>query len=170
MAESSPRPWFWLLKSEPDTYSIDDLQRDGRAPWDGVRNFSARNRLREMAEGELALFYHSSTRPTGVVGLCRVARAAYPDPGQFDPKSPYYDPKATPEKPRWSMVDVEYVEHLPQMVTLEQIKGEAALADMILLRRARLSVQPVTPPQFEHVVAMGGGTMPGRRRSRRRRG
>ena len=160
MDESSPRPWFWLLKSEPDDYSIDDLKRDGQAPWDGVRNFSARNRLRQMQAGELALFYHSSTRPTGVVGLCRVCREAYPDPGQFDPESRYFDPKSTAESPRWSMVDVEYVGHLPTMVTLEAIKAEPALASMMLVRRGRLSVQEVTPEQFEHVVTMGGGSMP----------
>jgi len=156
-----PRPWFWLLKSEPDAFSIDDLKRAGRSPWDGVRNYSARNRLREMEAGELALFYHSSTRPTAVVGLCRVGRTAYPDPSQFDPRSAYYDPKSTREKPRWSMVDVEYVGRLPRAVTLAEIKDEPALADMVLVRRGRLSVQAVTPAEFEHVVVtMGGGTIP----------
>jgi len=154
MADDLPRPCFWLLKSEPDSYSIDDLEHEGRTPWDGVRNFSARNRLRQMQEGELAFFYHSSTRPTAVVGLCRVCRAAYPDPSQFDPDSAYFDPKSTEDAPRWSMVDVEFVSRLPEAVTLEQIKGEAPLADMVLLRRGRLSVQPVTAAQFEHIVTM----------------
>lgn len=167
MADAPRRPWSWLLKSEPDAYSIDDLESDGITPWDGVRNFSARNRLREMNEGELALFYHSSTKPTGVVGMCRVVRVAYPDPSQFDPSSDYYDPKSTPESPRWSMVDVEYVDRLPRMVTLQQIKAEPELAEMVLLRRGRLSVQPVTAAQFRHIVAMGGGTMPSRRRAGR---
>ncbi len=156
----SPRPWFWLLKSEPDDYSLDDLERDRRAPWDGIRNFSARNRLREMERGELAFFYHSSTRPAGVVGICRVVKTASPDPTQFDPKSRYHDPKSTEQKPRWSQVEVRYVAHLPRMVTLEEIKAEPALQDMMLVRRARLSVQEVTREQFEHVVAMAGGTMP----------
>ncbi|MCA9651387.1 MAG: EVE domain-containing protein [Myxococcales bacterium] len=160
MPEDRPRPWFWLLKSEPDTYSIDDLKRDGTGPWDGVRNFSARNRLREMKRGELALFYHSSTKPTGVVGLCRVAKEAYPDPSQFDPESDYYDPKATEEKPRWSMIDVRYVSHLPQMVTLEEIKATPEFGEMVLVKRARLSVQPVTREEFERIVELGGGTLP----------
>ena len=162
MADAPRRPWYWLLKSEPDAYSIDDLQSDGRSPWDGVRNFSARNRMREMKVGELALFYHSSTKPTGVVGLCRVVKEAYPDPSQFDAKSRYFDGKSTEEKPRWSMVDVEYVSHLPRMVTLDEIKNEATLSEMVLVRRARLSVQPVTSTEFRHIVKMGGGTMPKR--------
>lgn len=160
MADDRPRPWFWLLKSEPDAYSIDDLKRDRVAPWDGVRNFSARNRLREMKRGELALFYHSSTKPTGVVGLCRVAKQAYPDPSQLDPKSKYFDPKSTPDKPRWSMVDVRYVAHLPRMVTLQEIKQDPDLSEMVLIKRGRLSVQPVTREEFEHIVALSGGTMP----------
>ncbi len=160
MAEP-PRPWAWLLKTEPDTFSIDDLERKGTAPWDGVRNFSARNRLREMQVGELALVYHSSTKPTAVVGIARVCREAYPDPSQHDPKSDYYDPKSDPQHPRWSMVDVEYVAHLPRPVTLEAIKQDPALAQMVLVHRPRLSVQPVTPAELAHVVALGGGALPG---------
>jgi predicted RNA-binding protein with PUA-like domain len=159
MAED-PRPWAWLLKTEPDTFSIDDLKRLGRSPWDGVRNFSARNRLREMLVGELALVYHSSTKPTAVVGLCRVCREAYPDPSQHDPKSKYFDEKSDPSSPRWSMVDVEYVSHFPRAVTLEEIKQEPALREMVLVKRARLSVQPVTRAELEKVVAMGGGVLP----------
>ncbi len=155
-----PRPWAWLLKTEPDTFSIDDLKRLGRSPWDGVRNFSARNRLREMEVGELALVYHSSTKPTAVVGLGRVCREAYPDPSQYDPKSEYFDPKSDPAKPRWSMVDVEYVSHFPRVVTLEEIKQEPALQGMVLLRQGRLSVQPVTRGELERIVAMGGGVLP----------
>jgi predicted RNA-binding protein with PUA-like domain len=159
MAEE-PRPWAWLLKTEPDTFSIDDLKRKRKAPWDGVRNFSARNRLREMAVGELALVYHSSTKPTAVVGIARVCREAYPDPSQHDPKSEYYDAKSDPANPRWSMVDVEYVAHLPRAVTLEEIKQEPALREMVLVHRGRLSVQPVTRAELERVVAMGGGVLP----------
>lgn len=159
MAEA-PRPWAWLLKTEPDTFSIDDLQRKGTAPWDGVRAFAARNRLREMAVGELALVYHSSTKPTAVVGLARVCREAYPDPSQHDPKSEYYDAKSDPANPRWSMVDVEYVAHLPRAVTLEEIKREPKLKEMVLLHRPRLSVQPVTRAELETVVALGGGVLP----------
>lgn len=159
MAET-PRPWAWLLKTEPDTFSIDDLQEKGKAPWDGVRNFSARNQLRAMVVGELALVYHSSTKPTAVVGLARVCREAYPDPSQHDPKSEYYDAKSDPKAPRWSMVDVEYVAHLPRPVTLEEIKREPALKAMVLVHRGRLSVQPVTRAELERVVAMGGGVLP----------
>lgn len=156
-----PRPRAWLLKTEPDTFSIDDLKRLGRSPWDGVRNFSARNLLRAMEVGELVLVYHSSTKPTAVVGIGRVCRAAYPDPSQHDPKSEYFDAKSDPAAPRWSMVDVEYVAHLPRAVTLEEIKAEPALGDMVLVHRARLSVQPVTRAELETVVAMGGGVVPG---------
>jgi predicted RNA-binding protein with PUA-like domain len=159
MAEE-PRPWAWLLKTEPDTFSIDDLRRLGKAPWDGVRNFSARNWLRAMQVGELALVYHSSTKPTAVVGIARVCREAYPDPSQHDPKSEHYDAKSDPASPRWSMVDVEYVGHLPRAVTLEEVKREPALKEMVLVRRGRLSVQPVTRAELETVVAMGGGVLP----------
>jgi predicted RNA-binding protein with PUA-like domain len=159
MAER-PRPWAWLLKTEPDTFSIDDLKRKGKAPWDGVRNFSARNRLREMVVGELALVYHSSTKPTAVVGIARVCREAYPDPSQHDPKSEYYDGKSDPANPRWSMVDMEYVAHFPRAVTLEEIKQEPGLKEMVLVKRPRLSVQEVTSAELERVVAMGGGVLP----------
>lgn len=159
MAEA-PRPRAWLLKTEPDTFSIDDLREKGKSPWDGVRNFSARNHLRNMAVGELALVYHSSTKPTAVVGIARVCREAYPDPSQHDPKSEYYDAKSDPKQPRWSMVDVEYVAHLPRAVTLEEIKREPALEEMVLVHRGRLSVQPVTRAELEKVVAMGGGVLP----------
>jgi predicted RNA-binding protein with PUA-like domain len=100
---------YWLMKSEPDTYSIDDLARDGRTHWDGVRNFKARNNMRAMKVGDEVLFYHSNASPPGVVGVARVCREAYPDPAQFDRKSKYHDEKSTREKPRWDMVDVEFV-------------------------------------------------------------
>lgn len=160
MPDDLPRPRTWLLKSEPDTYSIDDLEREGVGRWDGVRNFSARNLLRAMEVGELALFYHSSTKVPAVVGLCRVHRAAYPDPSQHDPNSKYFDPKSDPESPRWSMVDVEYVGHLPRPVTLEAIKGDPELGEMVLVKRSRLSVQPVTAAEMERIVALGGGRLP----------
>ncbi len=160
MAEQTARPRHWLLKTEPDAYSIDTLERERIGHWDGVRNFQARNLLREMKVGELALFYHSSTKPPGPVGLCRVCREAYPDPSQFDPKSKYFDPKSTPEDPRWSMVDVEFVSRLPRQVTLDDIKAEPALGEMVLVKRSRLSVQPVTREELELIVRMGGGTVP----------
>lgn len=147
---------YWLMKSEPDVYSIDDLERDGSTHWDGVRNYKARNNMRAMEVGDEVLYYHSNASPPGVVGIARVSREAYPDPGQFDPESPYHDPKSDPDDPRWSLVDVAFVARLPEMVSLEEIKGEKALADMELVRYARLSVQSVTRDEFQRIKKMGG--------------
>ena len=147
---------FWLMKSEPDTYSIDDLERDGRTHWDGVRNYKARNNMRAMEVGDEVLFYHSSASPPGVAGIARVCRKAYPDPAQFDRKSDYYDAKSTREDPRWDMVDVEFVAKAKQLVGLPEIKAEKALADMQLVRYGRLSVQSVTKAEFERVKKMAG--------------
>jgi predicted RNA-binding protein with PUA-like domain len=147
---------YWLLKSEPAVFSIDDLESEGSTPWDGVRNYQARNNMRAMKAGDEVLYYHSNAKPPCVVGIARVCREAYADPTQFDPKSHYYDPKSDPDDPRWSLVDVEFVARLPRMVTLEKVKGERDLADMELLRYGRLSVQSVTPEQFERVKEMGG--------------
>jgi predicted RNA-binding protein with PUA-like domain len=144
----------WLLKTEPDELSIADLRARGRAGWDGVRNGQAKNNLAAMKLGDLGLFYHSSVQPPGVVGVCRVVREAYPDVTAFDPESPYYDPKSDPKKPRWVMVDVEFVEELPRMVTLAELRAEPRLRDMVLVRPGRLSVQPVRPEEFETVLAM----------------
>jgi predicted RNA-binding protein with PUA-like domain len=146
---------YWLIKSEPETYSIDDLRRDGRTRWEGVRNFRARNYLKEMSEGDLLLFYHSSAEPPGVAGVAKVVREAYPDPTQFDPKSDYHDPKSTPESPRWWLVDVGFVEKLERFVSLPEIKAEPALSDMVLVNNSRLSVQPVQKAEFERVKRMG---------------
>lgn len=151
---------YWLMKSEPDAFSIDDLARKKQAPWDGVRNFMARNHMDAMRVGDLVLFYHSSCTPPGAAGIARVCRTAYPDPTAFDPKSQYYDERSTKDAPRWRMVDVEFVSKLPQMVTLESMRAAAELADMVVLRPGRLSVQPATFAQFVHVVRMGGGTLP----------
>jgi predicted RNA-binding protein with PUA-like domain len=147
---------YWLMKTEPGTYSIDDLARDGRTRWDGVRNFRARNYMKEMAEGDLVLFYHSSAEPPGVAGIAKVARTAYPDPTQFDEKSKYYDEKATEDDPRWWLVDITFVEKLATLVSLPDIKAEPSLKDMVLVNNSRLSVQPVTPAEFKKVKAMGG--------------
>lgn len=148
------------MKSEPDAFSIDDLARKKQAPWDGVRNFTARNNMDAMRLGDLVLFYHSSCTPPGAAGIAKVCRLAYPDPTAFDPKSPYYDERSKPDAPRWRMVDVEFVAKLPHLVTLEAMRGEAELADMVVLRPGRLSVQPLTEGQFVHVVRMGGGRPP----------
>jgi predicted RNA-binding protein with PUA-like domain len=147
---------YWLMKSEPDTYSIDDLERDGSTFWDGVRNYKARNNMRAMRVGDEVLYYHSNAKPPGVVGIARVCREAYPDPGQFDKKSKYFDEKSKKDDPRWSLVDVEFVAKLPREVSLDDVKAEEALADMELIRYGRLSVQSVTKTQFERVKKMGG--------------
>lgn len=146
----------WLVKSEPGSYSIDDLARDGKTRWDGVRNYQARNFLRdEMKPGDPVLFYHSSTEPAGVVGLARVASEGYPDAAAFDRKSKYFDPDSDPTKPAWFVVDVEFVEKLPRVVTLAELKENAALEGMPLLKRGqRLSVQPVDKKHYDAVVKM----------------
>jgi predicted RNA-binding protein with PUA-like domain len=146
---------YWLMKSEPDVYSIQDLARDGSTHWEGVRNYSARNNMRKMARGDLVLFYHSNAKPPGVVGIARVVKTAYPDPDQWHQGSKYYDPKSTKNNPRWSMVDVEFVEQFPQLVPLDRIKQTKGLEDMVLVKRSRLSVQPVTAEQFVIVQRLG---------------
>jgi predicted RNA-binding protein with PUA-like domain len=151
-------PRYWLIKSEPDVYSIRDLERDGRTHWEGVRNYQARNYMRdEMKIGDEVLFYHSNADPIGVAGLARVARAAYPDRSALDPGSHYFDPKATEADPRWVVVDVEFVERFPDVVPLSTLRDLPTLADMPLLNRSRLSVQPVTESEFETIVGLGRG-------------
>jgi predicted RNA-binding protein with PUA-like domain len=146
---------LWLMKSEPDVYSIDDLERDRTEPWEGVRNYQARNFMREMAEGDLVLFYHSNAKPPGVAGLCRVSRTAYPDPTQFDPKSDYYDAKSKRDDPRWSMVDVTFVEKFAEQVSLQSLKEDPALDGMRVTQKgSRLSVQPVDAKHFKRVLKM----------------
>ena len=149
----------WLLKTEPSVFSFDDLMRaTGRTSgWDGVRNYQARNLLRdEMKKGDLLLIYHSSTEPPAVVGIAEVAREGYPDPTQFDRKDEHYDPDSDPAQPRWYQVDVRAVRKLPHPVTLAEIRGEKALAKMALVQRGqRLSVQPVSPAEYQRIVGMG---------------
>ncbi len=150
---------YWLMKSEPDVYSIDDLKRDRTAPWDGVRNCQARNFMRDdMAVGHEVLFYHSNAKPPGVAGLARVSRTAYPDPTAFDPKDPHYDPKSKRDDPTWMMVDLEFVEKFPEIVSLDTLKSTRALEGMLVTRRGqRLSVQPVEPQHYRCVVGLGRG-------------
>jgi predicted RNA-binding protein with PUA-like domain len=151
------KPSYWLMKSEPDVYSIDTLARKKRGAWDGVRNFQARNHMRAMHAGDLMLFYHSSCEPPGVAGIARICREAYPDHTQFDPKNDHYDPSSKRDDPRWSMVDVEFVEKLPSFVTLETLKSDAKLAGMLVAKRGmRLSVQPVSAEHFKRVLELGG--------------
>jgi predicted RNA-binding protein with PUA-like domain len=148
---------YWLMKSEPEVYSIDMLVRDGQQSWDGVRNYTARNNMRAMALGDLAFFYHSSCEPPGVAGLMRISKLAHPDPSQFDPKSPYYDAKSKREAPRWDMVTVEPVQKAPKLVTLAELKEDPKLEGMVVRERGvRLSVQPVTAKHFAYVLALAG--------------
>lgn len=146
---------YWLMKTEPETFSIDDLERVKVEPWTGVRSNFARFHMRNMSVGDEVLFYHSSCEPPGVAGLAKVVRTKVIDETQFDPASKYYDPKATREKPIWDCVDVEFVTRMPRFVSLGEIRAEPVLADMPLLKRGmRLSVQPVTEGEYKRIVAM----------------
>ena len=148
---------YWLMKSEPDAYSIDDLERDGQTYWDGVRNYQARNFMRDdMCVGDGVLYYHSNCKPPGVVGLARIVREGYPDHTAFDPGDKHYDPKTGPSNPRWFMVDIEFVAGFDEIVPLEALKAEPGLEEMVVTKRSRLSVQPVTAGEFEVVRKMGG--------------
>lgn len=146
---------YWLVKSEPGAYSIDDLERDGRTHWDSIRSYPARNIMRdEMRVGDEVLFYHSQAGPPAVAGRARVVRTGYPDHTARDPAHKYYDPKATEEDPRWYMVDVEFAEKFERPVPLPVIKETPGLEDMVLVKRSRLSVQPVKPEEFEIVLRL----------------
>lgn len=147
---------FWLVKSEEDVYPIEQLEKDGKTPWDGVRNYEARNVMRDgMKTGDLILYYHSNAKPPGVVGLARVASEPYPDPLQFDPTSPYHDPKSSPAQPRWVLVDVAFEERFSRRVSLDEIRAHPDLQEMALLTRKRLSVQPVEPDAFQILCDLG---------------
>jgi predicted RNA-binding protein with PUA-like domain len=147
----------WLCKSEETCYSITDLERDRRAGWDSVRNYQARNFMRDqMKVGDLILYYHSNADPTGVAGIARVSRTGLADPTQFDPRSEFHDPKSSRDDPTWIMVEVEFVERFPQVVTLTALRAEKPLQGMTVLARGnRLSVMPCDPDHFEHVRRMG---------------
>ena len=147
---------YWLMKSEPDAFSIDDLARVKTEPWTGVRNYQARNFMRDgMKVGDGVLFYHSSCPEPGVVGVAQVATDAYPDPTQFQRKSPYFDAASSPENPRWMLVDVTFQRKLARTVTLDEMKLQPRLEDFALLRRGnRLSILPVTKPQWDFILAL----------------
>ena len=145
----------WLMKSEPDEFSIDDLARRKTEPWSGVRNYQARNYLRQMRVGDGVLFYHSSCAEPGVVGIASVATAAYPDPTQFDPKSDYFDAKATRMAPRWSLVDIKFKRKLKRTIALTELKERAELQGFALVRPGnRLSVLPVTAAQWDFILEL----------------
>lgn len=149
---------YWLMKSEPDVYSITDLERDRTTSWTGVRNYQARNFMRDaMKVGDEVLFYHSNAEPPGVAGLAKVVRLAHPDRTALDPKSEYYDPKATAENPIWMHVDVGHVRTFPRVVTLEELKADPALEGLMVTKRGmRLSVQPVSAEHFARIVQLAG--------------
>ena len=144
---------YWLIKSEPITYGIDHMARDKTAAWNGVRNYQARNFMRDqMKVGDLAFFYHSNCDEPGIVGIVKVTAAAHPDETQFDKKSHYYDPKSTKEEPRWLNVDFKFVKKTP-LVTLAELKKHKKLANMRLLQRgSRLSITPVDPQEWAFIV------------------
>ena len=147
---------YWLMKSEPDVYSIDDMQRDGREMWDSIRNYQARNMMRDdMRIGDEVFFYHSNCKEPGIVGITRVCSEPYPDPVQFDESSRYFDPKSKPQDPTWILVDVEFVRKLSRTITLTEIKAEKSLQDMILTRRGnRLSIMPVLKKHWNKILRM----------------
>lgn len=144
---------IWLMKSEPDVYSIDDLERNGSTVWEGVRNYQARNFMREMKLGDLVLFYHSNAKPPGIVGLGEIVREHYPDPFQFDASSDYYDPKSPVESPRWSAVDVGFIEKFPRMLSLNELKEDPSYEGMLVIQKgSRLSVQPVEERHYAVIL------------------
>lgn len=145
------------MKSEPESFSIDDLKRLKKDAWSGVRNYMARNYMKEMKAGDAVLFHHSSAKPPGVAGLAKVVALVHPDMTQFDSKSPYFDPKATKAKPIWACVDVGFVRKFPRLLSLDELRGVKALRDMVLLERGqRLSVQPVTKAEFDAILKLAG--------------
>lgn len=149
----------WLLKTEPEVYSIDDLKRDRRTAWHGVRNYQARNFLRQMKVGDRILFYHSQSEPPGVAGIAEVSREAFPDPSQFDKKSEFFDAKASKETPRWFCPEVKFVEKAAKLLPLSSLRDDAKLKDMILLKRgSRLSVQPVSDAEFKRITEILSGS------------
>lgn len=151
---------YWLLKSEPDTFSLADLKKRPHhtEPWNGVRNYQARNFMRDdMSPGDLGLFYHSSCPEPGVAGVIRVTKAAYPDSTQFDPASDYYDAGSKPEAPRWCMVDVTWQAEFPQFVSLDRLRAEPSLTGLLILRRGnRLSITPVEEEHYQKICELGG--------------
>lgn len=148
---------YWLMKSEPSVYSIADLKRDGTTCWDGVRNYQARNFMRDdMRIGDGVLFYHSNAKPMGLYGVAEVVHEAYPDDTAFDPSDPHYDPKSDPDNPTWMMVDIGYVASLKEPITLAALKQTPGLEKMLVIQRgSRLSVQPVTRKEWDIVMGLG---------------
>ncbi|MEX1213069.1 MAG: EVE domain-containing protein [Balneolaceae bacterium] len=148
---------YWLMKSEPGAYGMDDLERDRVEPWDGIRNYEARNFMRdEMNIGDRALFYHSNVKPPVIVGQMAICSEPYPDPTQFDPESNYFDEKSSESNPRWQLVDVSYLETFSSSVTRNQLKEDALLSEMMLFKRNRLSITRVTEQEYQKVLELAG--------------
>jgi len=147
---------YWLMKSEPDVYGIDDLKRFKVDHWDGIRNYQARNFMRDgMSKGDRAFFYHSNCDEPGIAGIMEIAREAYPDHTQFDPEDKHYDPKSDPDNPRWLMVDVKFVRKLKRTISLRELKSYKTLADMKLVQKgSRLSIMPVTKRQWDFILKL----------------
>ena len=147
---------YWLMKSEPDAFSIDDLKRKGQEAWDGVRNYQARNFMRDgMHVGDKVFFYHSNCDEPGIVGIAEVATDAYPDPSQFDPKSKYFDAASSRDNPRWMLVDVKFIKKLKHTISLKALQAEPVLAEMALVRKGnRLSVMPIGAEEWRHILTM----------------
>ncbi len=151
---SAPR--HWLMKSEPEAFSIDDLARKKTGGWDGVRNYQARNFMKDMKVGDKVLFYHSNALPPGIAGAAEVCRTAYPDPTQFDKQDCHYDPKSMLDKPIWFQVDLRFVSKFRHFIALDELRGMPEIAGMMLFKRSRLSVQPVTLQQWKIITKRGG--------------
>lgn len=148
---------YWLMKSEPDDFSIDDLEKVETEPWDGVRNYQARNYMRdEMEMGEGILFYHSNIKTPAIAGTMKVASKPYADPTQFDPDSSYFDAKSSEEDPTWQLVDVQFVQKFDRPVTRDEIKAEPELQDMVILNQYQLSITPVTEQEWKKIHEMAG--------------
>ena len=148
---------FWLMKSEPDAYSIDDLERDGQIRWSGVRNYEARNIMRDkMNVGDRAFFYHSNVKPPVIAGEMEVCTDPYPDPLQFDPDSKYFDPKSSESDPRWQLIDVKFVQKFDKPVTRDELKEHEDLLEMQLFKRNRLSITEVTEEQYKKILRLAG--------------
>jgi predicted RNA-binding protein with PUA-like domain len=147
---------YWLMKSEPDVFGIDDLKKVKTEPWDGVRNYQARNMMRDdMKKGDLVFFYHSNTDVPGIVGIMEVVKEGYPDHTAFDPDAKYYDPKSDPDNPRWFMVDVKFKKKLKRTISLAELKETPQIEDMPLVRKGnRLSIMPVTKEQWDFILTM----------------
>ena len=155
--KSPKKKQYWLMKSEPNTYSIFDLKKNKNDLWDGVRNYQARNfMIHDMQVGDEILFYHSNASPSGIVGLAFVSHLATPDPSQFDPKSPYYDPKSSLEKPRWFCVRVAFKKIFSRIISLHELKKQKSLQGFFLIKKGqRLSVMPVSSKHYHYILKMG---------------